>query len=349
MLEYQNDKRYIIYYNLKNSNYRKLGPYRPGMLPEIYNSDGTERYIQAIPAPDEQIQDYCKNLPIKFIGFIDHKYRNMNLKDIRFSSNLRAKIMCLNCKNTWEVIVNHITKSGSLCPYCNRQSISFPEKYIYYCLKQINSNLQENFKISGTKMEYDMYDPASRIAIEFNGPYHNKDSTDDKKLQLAINNNINLIRVWQYRRGKKLDLTDKNNYIIPDNSSINNVPYLDIIINDICMQYEADYQKINKQWAQDQAFLRTNKTPPAGESLLDQYPDICRDWDYTKNRVIRPEMIYPSQGIKVHWKCFYCHREWETSPNRRTASNTRQKSGCQSCNIKIGKGTLKEMPYIPGK
>ena len=114
------------------------------------------------------------------MGFIDHKYQNMNLKDIRSTSNLRAKFMCLNCKNTWEVRMDHITKDGSICPYCNRQSISFPEKYVFYCLKQINNNLQENFKISGTRMEFDMYDPASRLAIEFNGAYHNKDGTDDK-------------------------------------------------------------------------------------------------------------------------------------------------------------------------
>lgn len=41
-----------------------------------------------------------------------------------------------------------------------------------------------------------MFDPASRLAIEFNGAYHNKDSTDDDKLNLAISNHINLIRVW---------------------------------------------------------------------------------------------------------------------------------------------------------
>ena len=133
-----------------------------------------------------------------------------------------------------------------------------------------------------------MYDPVSRLAIEFNGAYHNKNSADAEKLQLAINNNINLIRIWQYNNGKKLDLTDKNNYIIPDNSSINNVSYLDVIINDICMQYGANYQLINRKLASNQAFLRTNKTPPEGESLLDKFPDICRDWDYSKNGVIKP-------------------------------------------------------------
>lgn len=143
-------------------------------------------------------------------------------------------------------------------------------------------------------MEFDIYDPASRLAIEFNGAYHNKDRADNKKQQLAISNNINLIRIWQYSRGKKLDLTDKNNYVIPEDSSINNVPYLDLVINDICQQYGANYQLIDRQSASNQAFLRTNKNPSSGESLKDQYPNLCRDWDYSKNGVIRPEMLYPA-------------------------------------------------------
>lgn len=350
MLLCSDDKKYIIQCNPTTWNYKKLGPYKPGLLPEIKNNDGTERNLRAIPEPNESVYDLYSNLRSEFIRFTDPKYSNLVLKDIKRTSNLQAEWQCSKCGHKWITVVDARTLQGQGCGYCSKQHISFPEKYMYYCLKQVDPNLQENYRISNTQnLEFDMYDPKLRLAIEFNGAYHNKDGTDDKKLQLAISNNINLIRVWQYSRGKKLDLTDKNNYIIPDNSSINNVPYLDIIINDICIQYGADYQKINKQWAQNQAFLRTNKTPPAGESLLDQYPDLCRDWDYSKNGVIRPEMLYPAQSLRVWWKCLYCGREWQAYIHRRTASNTRQKSGCQSCNMKIGRGILREIPYIPGK
>lgn len=352
MLYYQDDKRYIIQEIVRTGETKVLGPYDKDMLPEIKNSDGTERRMNGIPKVSEESVYYqYPNLRNEFIRLTDPKYQNLTLKDIGKNSSLQAEWQCSKCGYQWVTTVNARTLQGKGCKYCSKQHISFPEKYMYYCLKQVDPNLQENYKIlSSQNLEFDMYDPASRLALEFNGPYHNKDSTDAKKQQLAINNNINLIRVWQYNNGKKLDLTDKNNYIIPDNNSnINNVPYLDIIINDICQQYGADYQKINRQWAQNQAFIRTNKTPPQGESLLDQYPNLCRDWDYSKNGVIRPEMLYTSQGIRVHWKCMYCGKEWIQQPNNRTASDKSNRAGCQACNIKIGRGTLREIPYIPGK
>ena len=350
MLRYSDDKKYIIQYSPKTWNYKKLGPYDKGMLPEIKNADETERNIGAIPEPNKSAYDLYPNLRSEFIRFTDPKYQNLTLKDIKQISRLQAEFKCKTCNHKWIAYISNRIYQKQGCPHCCKIKISFPEKYIYYALRQINPNLQENYKISNSQaLEFDMYDPASRLAIEFNGPYHNKDSTDAEKLQLAINNNINLIRVWQYNNGKRLDLTDKNNYIIPASNSINNVPYLDIIINDICMQYGADYQKIDRQLASNQAFLRTNKTPPLGESLLDLYPDICRDWDYSKNGVIKPEMLKPGSGIKVWWKCLYCHKEWQAPISQRTAANNSLRAGCKTCNRKIGQGVMQEIPYIPDK
>lgn len=355
-----------IYWNMdKQPSYRdSKGPYpldenNNSTVPQIYEIDKkTLRNFLSIPEPGESLQDMRPDVAAEFLCldseldyYKEHKQAYLKPKDIKSGIRQYAWFKCSNkdCGYIWKARVDSRTASGQSCPYCCKTNISFPEKYVFYCLKQINSNLQENFKISGTKMEFDMYDPASRLAIEFNGAYHNKDGTDDKKQQLAISNNINLIRVWQYNKGKKLDLTDKNNYIIPDNSSINNVPYLDIIINDICEQYGADYQKINRKQAQNQAFIRTNKTPPAGESLLDQYPDLCRDWDYNKNGVIRPEMLKPAQSLKVWWKCMYCGKEWVTQPCARTMAGGSNTQGCQSCKQRMRNGTLREIPYIPGK
>lgn len=350
MLIYSDDGRYIIQCSTQTWNYKKLGPYDKGMLPEIKNADGTVRAPGAIPEPHKSVYDLYPNMRVEFVRFTDPKYQNLTLKDIKQTSRLQAEFKCKTCNHKWIAYISNRIYQKQGCPHCCKIRISFPEKYIFYCLKQIDTNLQENYKISNSQtLEFDMFDPSSRLAIEFNGAYHNKDGTDDKKLQLAISNNINLIRVWQYREGKKLDLTDKNNYIIPENNSINNVPYLDIIINDICQQYGADYQKIDQQLASNQAFLRTNKTPPAGESLLDQYPDLCRDWNYSKNGIIRPEMLKPGSSIKVWWKCLYCHKEWQAPISQRTAADKSLRAGCQVCNTKIGQGLMREIPYIPGK
>lgn len=350
MLRYSDDGRYIIQYSPKTWNYIELGPYKKDVLPEIKNADGTARALGAIPEPNKSAYDLYPNLRSEFIRFTDPKYSNLTLKDIKQISRLQAEFKCKTCNHKWIAYISNRIYQKQGCPHCCKIKISFPEKYIYYCLKQVDPDLQENYRISSSQtLEFDMYDPKSRLAIEFNGAYHNKDGTDDKKLQFAISNNINLIRIWQYTKGKKLELTDKNNYIIPASNSINNVPYLDIIINDICMQYGVDYQKIDRQLASNQAFIRTNKTPPAGESLLDKFPNLCRDWNYNKNGVIRPEMLYPASNIRVHWKCIYCGKEWMQCPGQRTVANKTLRAGCRSCNTRIGLGTLKEIPYIPGK
>lgn len=141
-----------------------------------------------------------------------------------------------------------------------------------------------------------MYDPVLKLAIEFSsGRYHsNREDTDKRKLQYALSQNIRLIRVWQLPSEKQTGKLNKDEYVIPAKSSINGVPDLNIIIDDICQQYSLDKNLIDRQSASNQAFLRTNKNPPEGESLKDLYPDICRDWDYSKNGVIKPEILHSS-------------------------------------------------------
>lgn len=351
MLRYSDDGRYIIQENARTGEIKTLGSYKPGMLPEIKNADGTERFIKAIPMPNESVYDLYPNMRSEFIRFTEPKYSNLTLKDIGKNCSLKAEFKCKTCNHKWIAILQNRTKNHTGCEYCCKTKISFPEKYIYYCLKQVDSNLQENYKLYRTKTEFDMYDPALKFAIKFNsGNNHvGKQDLDNNKLQYALGQKIRLIRIWQIHSEKQVSKLNKDEYIVPNKSSINGVPDLDIIIDDICKQYKLNQSLIDRQAASNQAFLRTNKTPLAGESLLDQYPDLCRDWDYNKNGVIRPEMLKPASNIKVQWKCIYCHKEWQVPISWRTAVNKTNRAGCKTCNIKIGKGLMQEIPYIPDK
>lgn len=352
MLRYSDDRRYIIQYSPKTWNYIELGPYKKDVLPEIKNADGTARALGAIPEPNKSAYDLYPNLRSEFIRFTDPKYSNLTLKDIKQISRLQAEFKCKTCNHKWIAYISNRIYQKQGCPHCCKIKISFPEKYIYYCLKQVDSNLQENYRISNSQtLEFDMYDPVSGLAIEFSsGMYHqSRIDEDENKLEYALSQNIRLIRVWQIKSEKQVSKLKNDDYIVPDKSSINGVPDLNIIIDDICQQYDLNQSLIDRKQAQDQAFLRTNKNPSEGESLLDQYQDICRDWDYNKNGVIRPEMLYPSQAIKVHWKCMYCGKEWITQPNNRTASDKSLRAGCKTCNTKIGMGLMQEIPYIPDK
>lgn len=352
MLRYSDDGRYILQYSKTTKKTTRLGPYDENTLPEIKNSDETDRSIHSIPQTSEESVYYqYPNLRNEFIRFTDSKFSNLTLKDIGKNSSLKAEFKCKTCNHKWIAILKNRTRYEQGCPHCCKYKISFPEKYIYYCLKQVDSNLQENYKLYGTKTEFDMYDPELKIAIEFNSDYSHasRQDLDNNKIQYALSQNIRLIRIWQLLSVKQVDKLNKDEYIVPHKNSINIAPDINIIIDDICQQYTLDQSLIDRKQAQDQAFLRTNKNPPAGESLLDQYPDLCRDWDYNKNGVIRPEMLYPRSNIRVHWKCFYCQREWIQQPNNRTESKKSLRAGCQRCNVKISYGTLQEIPYIPYK
>jgi len=47
------------------------------------------------------------------------------------------------------------------------------------------------------------------------------------------------------------------------------------------------------------------------DSLLYNFPELCKEWDYEKNK-IRPQNCRPKSNIRVWWKCSKEH-SWNTS------------------------------------
>lgn len=353
MLRYSDDGRYIIQENINTGEIKTLGPYKSDILPEIRDNFGKDRHIGSIPETSEESVYYqYPDLRDEFIRFTDPKYSNLTLKDVKPGCNYKTEFKCNTCGHKWITMLENRTKNHTGCIYCCKTNISFPEKYVFYCLKQVDTNLQENYIISNSQnLEFDMYDPKLKLAIEFNAEHSHivKKDSDERKLQYALSKNIRLVRIWQILSEKQTSRLNNDEYIVPDKSSVNIVPDLNIIIDDICQQYDLNQSLIDRKQAQDQAFIRTNKIPPEGQSLKDQYPNLCRDWDYTKNGVIRPEMLNPHSGIRVHWKCIYCGKTWQSQVQNRTASDKSLRAGCKTCNTKIGHGLMQEFPYIPDK
>lgn len=68
------------------------------------------------------------------------------------------------------------------------------------------------------------------------------------------------------------------------------------------------------------------------------YPDVCEEYDYSKNLGIDPLNISPHSGREVWWKCKKCGHEWQTSFNKRSMGR-----GCKKCKYeKLKTYTLKE-------
>ena len=71
------------------------------------------------------------------------------------------------------------------------------------------------------------------------------------------------------------------------------------------------------------------------------YPDLCEEYDHSKNEGIDPLKVSPHSGIEVWWKCKKCGHEWKTSFNKRSMGK-----GCKKCKYeKLKTYTLKENEY----
>ena len=62
-------------------------------------------------------------------------------------------------------------------------------------------------------------------------------------------------------------------------------------------------------------------------NLLRCNPDICSEWDYSKNGSLNPAELTPHSNTKVWWKCKYGH-SWNATINHRTGANS---TGCPIC------------------
>jgi len=62
------------------------------------------------------------------------------------------------------------------------------------------------------------------------------------------------------------------------------------------------------------------------------HPEICKEWDYKKNKKITPQDIVAGSSKKVWWKCDKGDdHSWQAAPNSRTTNN----SGCPICTNQI--------------
>lgn len=312
-----------------------------------------EMSIQSKTSNKPQGCPYCNNRKI-LSGFNDLKTKNPILaSEWNYSKNLTTpdKIfpnytkkvwwLCPICKHEWQATPNsrHTNKNG--CPRCSEERRkSFPEKAIYYYLKQVFPNAIENYKFSNkTQMEFDIYIKDLLLAIEYDGSfYHTNIEKDKKKYIFCINNNIELIRIREKNCPKNNEIATISYYLQKDlNKDLDKAiifiyKYIkqkikqNIIIPDI--NIERDTPKIY-----DLIELSFKK-----HSLYNMYPELANEWHPTLNSKRTPERVYPNSNTKVYWKCPKCgygtNGEWYVSPNTRIEANGKI-NGCPCCSNKL--------------
>ena len=61
-------------------------------------------------------------------------------------------------------------------------------------------------------------------------------------------------------------------------------------------------------------------------SLEDKFPEIAKEWNYIKNKTLKPSDVTAKSSKKVWWVCNECGNEWEAQVANRTGG-----TGCPKC------------------
>lgn len=118
-------------------------------------------------------------------------------------SDKKIEVKCPNCNKRKEISPNTLLRNGLGC-ICG-DGISYPNKFVYFLLKQLNIEIKLEFSPKwANKKKYDIYIPSLNCIIENHGKQHYEDGygmysttyetqkrNDQYKESLARNNGIN--------------------------------------------------------------------------------------------------------------------------------------------------------------
>ena len=79
-------------------------------------------------------------------------------------------------------------------------------------------------------------------------------------------------------------------------------------------------------------------------TLLQDYPEIAKEWHPTKNHNLKPNMFKPRSNHKVWWLCPVCGYEYESTIGHRTT--TKKPTACPKCGIEKSKRSKEKPVYM---
>lgn len=86
----------------------------------------------------------------------------------------------------------------------------------------------------------------------------------------------------------------------------------------------------NRYYGKNCPYCSNVKAFKGFNDLASQYPDIAKEWDYSKNSE-QPDHVLPGSNKKIWWKCNACGHEWAATPNQRVYRHT----GCPACSGRV--------------
>ena len=240
------------------------------------------------------------------------------------------------CKlgHSYRTNVKFRTSKGSGCPKCTNQS-SQQELRVYCELKWLFEDAISRHRWD--KVEFDIFVPSLKLAVEYDGAYWHKDSEkkDRGKNEFCTQNGINLFRLreeplQQLTRndvcvlGRNISKIELNKLVTIATSTLpkNQVP------EERVQQYLRSKSFMNEAlYAEYKTFL---PLPHPNESLASTHPELSKFWDYDKNYPLTPEHFTSGSNRKVYWTCRKKHSFKQAVIVKRDAK------GCPVCHKSSG-------------
>lgn len=243
--------------------------------------------------------------------------RNGNSKPEDFMPNSNKKVWWVCSKgHEWQASIAH-RNNGRGCPLCKaEQKTSFPEFAIVYYLRKYGIDAIHTYR--GNGYELDVYIPSMKIAIEYDGFIWHQNSTkrDLTKNRLCVNDGIKLFRI---REGLKPLNEGSVDYIVDryqeDLETVLKRALSEITRIDIDLDLRRDTIDIENM----REYAEKDK------SVLFANPELAKEWNFEKNRKLKPEQMLPNSNKRVWWRCGKGH-EWQASINHRNRGR-----GCPYC------------------
>ncbi len=265
-----------------------------------------------------------------------HPTKNGTLKpsDVTFGSGKKVWWKC-PIGHEYQASMHDRGIGGTNCPICSaRKFTSFPEQAIFYYIKQVFPDASNRYKkIFDTFMEFDIYIPSVKVAVEYDGANWHRTEAEHKrelkKYALCQKHHMTLIRVKEVSKQTWNNVADKVYYLKKvkrtDFSPLENT--ISLILNDIKAIGGRSNFSVNINVLKDKNKIQEYLTT-IENSLEKERPDVAAKWNYDKNGNLTPAMFSVSSNEKVWWRCPDCGHEWESSINSMTREG---RYGCAIC------------------
>ena len=265
-----------------------------------------------------------------------HPTKNGTLKpsDVTFGSGKKVWWKC-PIGHEYQASMHDRGTGGTNCPICGaRKFTSFPEQAIFYYIKQVFPDASNRYKkIFDTFMEFDIYIPSVKVAVEYDGANWHRTEAEHKrelkKYALCQKHHVTLIRVKEVSKQTWNNVADKVYYLKKvkrtDFSQLENT--ISLILNDIKAIGGRSNFSVNINVLKDKNKIQEYLTT-IENSLEKERPDVAAKWNYDKNGNLKPNMFSVSSNEKIWWKCPDCGHEWESSINSMTREG---RYGCAIC------------------